>query len=137
MIRKAMVLIFCAMCMVSVLAPPALAVDMILANQITVAWDAVPDAAAYRVYTKLPDGTMQRLEREITETQSVITFTDDAAVLVGVQSVRTVTLPGMTEPSEAVSIIAWSDQPQSCLNGLAFGAYFIRAPPAPGGLRGQ
>ena len=106
------------------------------ANQITVAWDETADTTSYRVYTRLLDGTQETQIKEVTATQYTLTFTTEQALVIGVQAVRTKTLPGMTEPVEAVSAIAWSDIPENCLDGQTFGVYYIKAPGTPGGLRG-
>ena len=107
------------------------------ANQITIAWDPVEDAAAYRVYTKPVAGGDPVLAGEVESLQYTLVFTDDAAEIVGVQAVRTKQIDGVEQPVESVSAISWSDVPDACQGGNTFGVYYLRPPEAVAGIRPQ
>jgi hypothetical protein len=105
------------------------------ANKASVAWDAADGATSYRVYTQ-PLGGGEPTHIADTQTpEYTIEFSADGAVLVGVQSVRAVLLPGMIEPTEEVSTISWSNIATVCLNGQTFGLYWMVPPGNAYGLR--
>lgn len=121
------------------LAVPAGAVDVMQnANQITIAWDAVADAQGYRVFARpVNGGDPVQVGEPTTDTFYTLTFEESAAVVVGVQAYKLATVAGVDDPVEAVSDIAWSDDPQYCANGQTFGLYYVRPPDAPAGIRYQ
>ena len=125
------IIALCCLCAVAV----ADVSEMRNANQATVQWDAVVDATAYRVYSRSVAGGEQTLLAQVSETSYTISFDADTSVIMGVQSVRVVTVAGVEQPVEATSDIAWSDVAANCLEGKTFGLYYVRPPDMPGGLR--
>jgi hypothetical protein len=107
------------------------------ANQVTIGWDAVPEATGYRVYTKLLDGSAETMIGETGDTRYTISFDADTIVLVGVQAVRVSTSVGMSGSLEVVSRIAWSDAPSDCMDGSTFGVYYLKLPAGSGELRSE
>jgi len=119
-------------------AAPAFAQTWHTANQVTLAWDAVPkvqttDAAnKYQVYTKVgAAGTPQKVGAEITTTQQAITFSAEGRYFLCAQAVRypqgeTVGIP---------STISCSDVAVNVQGGVPFGVVYFVAPAGPGGLR--
>ena len=108
------------------------------ANQVTLAWDAVPKVATtdqankYQVYSRndlVSLGT--KIAGEITATQLLISFSIEGQYYLGVESIRypagaTVGLPSSTK--------AWSNVAADT-NGNPFGVSFFNLPGKPGGLR--
>ena len=108
------------------------------ANQMTVAWDAVPPVAAgdvikYQVYTRIgTSGTGSPVGGEITATQLVVTFSTEGRYFVGVKSIRypsgeTVGIPSVTT--------SWSNDASVCAAAGPFGIVYYAAPQAVQGLK--
>jgi len=108
------------------------------ANQVTLAWDAVPkvlttdQANKYQVYSRndlVSLGT--KIGSEITATQLVISFSTEGRYYLGVESIRypigeTVGIPSLTK--------AWSNVAADT-NNSPFGVMFFTAPAQPSVLR--
>jgi hypothetical protein len=108
------------------------AIDWQTANQVTIAWDAVPpiqptDTISYIIYTKFEDGSNQSSGQEVTTTQASITFTVEGRYYAGVQTKRVV-----ADGEVLVSDIGWSDDPLIAPN--PFGIKFYVKPNIPVGL---
>jgi len=108
------------------------------ANQVTLAWDAVPkvlttdQANKYQVYSRndlVSSGT--RIGGEITATQLLISFSTEGRYYLGVESIR-------YPAGETVGIRsickAWSNVAADT-NNNPFGVMFFAVPGSPGGLR--
>lgn len=108
------------------------------ANQVTVAWDAVPpiaigDVIKYQVYTKTSIGGIPvKVDGEITSTSSTITFSQEGRYFIGVQTMRYPTGETVGIPSVKT---AWSDVAVDCASAGPFGIVYYVPPPAPGGMR--
>jgi hypothetical protein len=118
------------------------------ANQTTFAWDAVTtlsngdpvpvgDTIEYEVFIVNaitdPGKTSPTSLGLTTATSMLITLVDEGSYFVGAKSFRKIS--DGTVVGE--SIIAWSDDPQYCLNGEAFGIRYFLPPSAPGGFHPQ
>jgi hypothetical protein len=109
------------------------AVDWQTANQVTVAWDAVPpiqptDTISYIVYTRFEDGSNQSSGEEVMITQATITFSVEGKYHVGVATKRVV------EDGEIlISDINWSDTDGE-FTPNPFGIKFYVKPNMPKGL---
>ncbi|MFA5584177.1 MAG: hypothetical protein WDA09_08175, partial [Bacteriovoracaceae bacterium] len=84
------------------------------ANQATLQWDAAEGATSYRIYIRPISGGEETLVGDTTDLQFTLTFTEDTAVIAGVQSVKTAVIDGVTDPVEEASVISWSDDPAAC-----------------------
>lgn len=121
-----------------ILASPAFSQTWYTANQVTLAWDAVPkvqttdQANKYQVYSRNDLVSLgQKIGGEITATQLLITFTTEGKYYLGVEAIRypageTTGLPSATK--------AWSNVAADT-NNNPFGVMFFVLPGAPGGLR--
>jgi hypothetical protein len=98
-------------------------------NQVTVGWDAVNLATGYKIFIKSVDGTIEKEVGVTAELSYTITFQEEGRYFLGVQSVR--------EIDEEIfhSVIVWSDNPEVCANGEAFGAIYYELPDTAGGLK--
>lgn len=99
-----------------------------------IAWDDVGEATSYRVYTRAVDGGDPVLVAELQGSSCTIEIASGAGVVVGVQAVRRVTVLGKPDQGEAVSDIAWSEDPEVCDDGETFGFYHSRPQVLPVGL---
>lgn len=115
------------------------------ANQITIAWDAVPPPVdsnnvplpgviKYQVYTKagVPTATPQKAGNEITVTQALVTFQAEGKYWPCVETLRYPT--GETEPQRS-NRLACSDVAADVQNGVTFGAKYFVIPDVAKGLR--
>lgn len=115
------------------------------ANQITIAWDAVPPPVdtnnqplpgviKYQVYTKAGVATAapQKVGAEITATQATITFVAEGKYWPCVETLRYPT--GETEPQRSVRL-ACSDVAADVQNGITFGAKYFVIPDVVKGMR--
>jgi Zn-dependent protease with chaperone function len=120
------------------IAAPAFSQTWVTANQVTLAWNAVPKVQPtdqdnkYQVYTKVGvAGTPQKVGVEIIATQQAITFSAEGRYFLCAQAVRypqgeTVGIP---------STISCSDVAVNVQGGVPFGVVYFVAPAGPGGLR--
>ena len=120
------------------LAAPAMAQSWYTANQVTLAWDAVPkvlttdSANKYQVYSRndlVSLGT--KVGAEITATQLLISLTVEGRYYLGVKAIR---FPaGETTGIPSIGT-AWSNVAADT-NNNPFGVLYFVAPGFPGGLR--
>ena len=119
-------------------AVPALAQTWYTANQVTLAWDAVPkvlptdQANKYQVYSRNDLVSLgSPIGSEITATQLVVSFTTEGRYYLGVEAIR-------YPAGEAVGIKsttkAWSNVAADTANN-PFGVMFFAAPSGASGLR--
>ena len=109
------------------------------ANQVTLAWDAVPQDKPtdqpnkYQVYTKAgsPTATPQKFGFETIATQQSVTFSNEGRYYLCVGAIRYPQGETIGIPSAR---IACSDIADDTKDG-AFGVVYYVAPAAPGGLR--
>jgi len=130
-----------------VFAPVALAEvgNWHVANQTTVAWDAVTvlsdgsplptgDTIEYKIYLANsvtdPSKTNPVEVGRTAALQFTITLGTEGRFLVGFQSIR---ISGGADVGE--SVIAWSDDPAACLNNETFGLVYFLPPGKVGGAR--
>lgn len=116
----------------------ALAQSWVTANQVTLAWDAVPkvqttdQANKYQVYSKVgAAGTPQKVGAEITATQQAVTFSAEGRYFLCVQAIRYPQGETTGIPSE----ISCSDVAANVQGGNPFGVVYFVAPAGPGGIR--
>jgi hypothetical protein len=121
-----------------ILAAPAMAQTWYTANQVTLAWDAVPkvlpadQANKYQVYSRndlVSTGT--KIGGEITATQLVISFSVEGRYYLGVETIR---YPSGETVGIKSATKAWSNVAADT-GGNPFGVMFFAAPTSPGGLR--
>ena len=131
---KKLLIIIVVLCMAGV----ANAQTWYTANQVTLAWDAVPkvlttdQANKYQVYSRndlVSLGT--KIAGEITATQLLISFSVEGQYYLGVESIRysagsTVGVPSLTK--------AWSNNAADT-NNAPFGVSYLIRPAITGGLR--
>lgn len=98
--------------------------SLVQANQVTINWDA-QTVNFFRIFIKPVSGGSEVELTTVTENNFIYTFTEQRAVVFGVQAVVLVDVNGLNETVENQSEIAWSDISEDCLNGETFGAYFI------------
>jgi hypothetical protein len=118
----------------------ALAQTWHTANQATVAWDAVAVPAGstveYVVYlaNAVTDPNKDNpVEIAVTtDLEQLITLNVEGSYFAGVKARRILTADGS---NVGESEVAWSDDPQYCLNGETFGLRYFVPPAAPGNLR--
>lgn len=109
------------------------------ANQVTLAWDAVPKEKPtdqpnkYQVYTKAgsPTATPHKVGTESTATQQSVTFATEGRYYLCVGAIRYPQGETVGIPS---SRLACSDIAADTATG-AFGVVYYVAPAAPGGLK--
>ena len=109
------------------------------ANQVTLAWDAVPQDKPtdqpnkYQVYTKAgsPTATPQKAGSETIATQQAVTFATEGRYYLCVGAIRYPQGETVGIPS---SRLACSDIAADTATG-AFGVVYYVAPAAPGGLK--
>jgi hypothetical protein len=121
-----------------IFAVPAMAQTWYTANQVTLAWDAVPKVLAtdqankYQVYSRNDLVSLgSKIGGEITATQLLISLTVEGRYYLGVKSVRYPV--GETAGIPSVGT-AWSNVAADTANN-PFGVLFFAAPGFPGGLR--
>lgn len=98
-------------------------------NQVTLEWNAANMATKYKVFIKSVDGsnvTEVAITADLTYT---ITFQEEGRYFLGVQSVREI------DGEIFHSTISWSDNPEVCFGGEAFGTVYYELPDDVGGLR--
>lgn len=120
------------------LAAPAMAQTWVTANQVTLAWNAVPlvqptdQPNKYQVYTKVgAAGTPQAVGGEIVATQQAITFSAEGRYFLCAQAIR---YP-QGETTGIPSTISCSDVAVNVQGGVPFGVVYFAAPAGPLGLR--
>jgi hypothetical protein len=108
------------------------------ANQVTLAWDAVPKVLAtdqpnkYQVYSRndlVSLGT--KISGEITATQLLISFTTEGRYYLGVESIR---YPAGETIGVKSALKAWSNVPADT-NNSPFGVVYYVLPGIVGGLK--
>ena len=121
-----------------ILAAPAMAQTWYTANQVTLAWDAVPkvlttdQANKYQVYSRNDLVSLgSKIGAEITATQLLISLTVEGRYYLGVKSVRYPVGETVGIPSIGTS---WSNVAADT-GGNPFGVLYFTAPIFPGGLR--
>ena len=119
-------------------AAPAIAQTWYTANQVTLAWDAVPrvlttdQANKYQVYSRNDLVSLgSKIGAEITATQLLISLSVEGRYYLGVKSVRYPVGETVGIPS---TVTAWSNVAADTANN-PFGVMFFTAPISPGGLR--
>ena len=119
-------------------AAPALAQTWYTANQVTLAWDAVPkvlttdQANKYQVYSRNDLVSLgSKIGAEITATQLIISLTVEGRYYLGVKTVRYPQGETTGIPSTGT---AWSNVAADT-NNNPFGVLYFVAPGFPGGLR--
>jgi len=123
---------------IMIFAAPAMAQTWYTANQVTLAWDAVPKVLAtdqankYQVYSRNDLVSLgSKIGTEITATQLLISLTVEGRYYLGVKAVRYPA--GETVGIESVGT-AWSNVAADT-GGSPFGVMYFVAPGFPGGLR--
>ena len=108
------------------------------ANQVTLAWDAVPKVLAtdqankYQVYSRNDLVSLgSKIGGEVTATQLVVSFTVEGRYYLGVKSVRYPAGETVGVPSVGT---AWSNVAADTANN-PFGVMYFVAPGFPSGLR--
>jgi len=121
-----------------IFAAPAMAQTWYTANQVTVAWDAVPKVLAtdqankYQVYSRNDLVSLgSKIGAEITATQLLISLSVEGRYYLGVKSVRYPVGETVGIPSVGT---AWSNVAADT-NNNPFGVLFFTAPTSPGGLK--
>ena len=121
-----------------IFAAPAMAQTWYTANQVTVAWDAVPKVLAtdqankYQVYSRNDLVSLgSKIGAEITATQLLISLSVEGRYYLGVKSVRYPSGETVGIPSVGT---AWSNVAADT-NNNPFGVSYFTAPIYPGGLR--
>jgi hypothetical protein len=123
-----------------ILAAPAMvnAQTWYTANQVTLAWDAVPKVLAtdqankYQVYSRNDLVSLgSKIGAEITATQLLISLSVEGRYYLGVKSIRYPAGETVGIPSVGT---AWSNVAADT-NNSPFGVLFFAAPTSPGGLR--
>ena len=121
-----------------IFASPAMAQTWYTANQVTLAWDAVPKVLAtdqankYQVYSRNDLVSLgSPIGGEITATQLVVSFTVEGRYYLGVKSVRYPAGETVGVPSVGTS---WSNVAADTANN-PFGVMFFAAPGGATGLR--
>jgi len=121
-----------------IFAAPAMAQTWYTANQVTLAWDAVPkvlttdQANKYQVYSRNDLVSLgSKLGAEITATQLLISLTVEGRYYLGVKSIRYPVGETVGIPSVGT---AWSNVAADT-NNSPFGVLFFAAPTSPGGLK--
>jgi hypothetical protein len=121
-----------------IFASPTMAQTWYTANQVTLAWDAVPKVLTtdqpnkYQVYTRNDLVSIgSKIGGEITTTQLVVSFTVEGRYYLGVEAIRypvgeTVGIKSATK--------AWSNVAADTANS-PFGVMFFAAPSGASGLR--
>ena len=121
-----------------IFAAPAMAQTWYTANQVTLAWDAVPKVLAtdqtnkYQVYSRndlVSLGT--KVGTEVTATQLIISLSVEGRYYLGVKTVRYPQGEATGIPSIGT---AWSNVAADT-NNNPFGVLYFVAPGFPGGLR--
>lgn len=119
-----------------------------IANQVTVAWDAVTDRSdgtplptgdgiEYVVYTanELTDPDKQNIGDPVwtgTATEATLTMAVEGSFMVGVRAIRMVDGVNVGE-----SDISWSDNPAAVSDEGEFGLRYWLPPGIPGGIKSQ
>ena len=121
-----------------IFAAPAIAQTWYTANQVTLAWDAVPkvlttdQANKYQVYSRNDLVSLgSKIGGEITAAQLVVSFTTEGRYYLGVEAIRYPT--GETVGIKS-STKAWSNVAADT-NNSPFGVSFFAVPGGVGGLR--
>jgi hypothetical protein len=121
------------------------AVEWTVANQSTIAWDAVTqtvegknfpagDIVKYQIYIvgeTADKGTAVKSGGEITALEYTITFDTEGRWLAGVQSIR---IPEASPTDIQKSVISWSDSLDVVLVPVPFGFIFFETPAQVGGI---
>lgn len=121
------------------------AVEWTVANQSTIAWDAVTktsgdkdipagDTLKYQVYIvgeTADKATAVKVGPELDTLEYTITFTDEGRWLAGVESIRT---PAASPADIQKSSISWSDSLDVVAVPVPFGFIFFETPAVVGGL---
>lgn len=130
-------IIFAMLCFLSLLTFPANAQVWYTANQVTIAWDAVPKVQStdqenkYQVYTRNDlVSAGQVVGGEITATHLLITLSAEGRYYFGVKAVR---YP-QGETVGQSSSVAWSNTPEATGNN-PFGVMYYALPAIPVNLR--
>jgi hypothetical protein len=121
---------FVLICVLFLAAPVVADVGtMYNANQATIFWASSGDGISYNLYTKNMESGTIVLVASTTDLEYTLTFTEDQAVLIGVQSVKTKTVPGVPDPVIVEAETSWSDMSDRCADGETFGIYYVSPPP--------
>ena len=123
----------------------AMAIEWTVANQSTIAWDAVTktsegkdfqtgDVIKYQVYIVnqgAAKDTGVKIGAEVTALEYTITFPTEGVWLSGVKSIR---IPGSSKTNIQESTITWSDNTDTTLVPVPFGFIYFAPPARVGGL---
>ena len=119
-------------------ASPAFCQTWYTANQVTLAWDAVPkvlttdQANKYQVYSRNDLVSLgNKIGGEVTATQLVVSFTNEGRYYLGVEAIR---YPAGETVGIKSATKAWSNVAADT-NNNPFGVTFFAAPGGAGGLR--
>ena len=121
-----------------IFAAPAMAQTWYTANQVTLAWDAVPKVLTtdqsnkYQVYSRNDLVSLgSKIGGEITATQLVVSFTTEGRYYLGVETIR---YPAGETVGIKSATKAWSNVSADTSNN-PFGVMFFAAPSGASGLR--
>ena len=132
------VLVFALLAMLVILPARAMAVDFVVANQLTLTWDATAPVNAgegieYAIYIA-PDGDKPSATKlwQGPELEYTVTLSAEGLFVFGIETYRLVDIGG-TMTAVSNSDIGWSDDP--AVAPVPFGARHYLPPPMAGGFK--